>query len=155
MNRYFMGIWKKFLEAWDGYLENRAKKKYLKFGLIIGDSESYGYLGEPGNYWSDWHKWHRWENRIIDFGYQPHSLQSLIECGGYGRLLPELRKLEPGEEPIRYSLIRKAQKLAGSDKHLRVSNETPDGAFIGQYELPGTETAGGTPDDETGYSIED
>lgn len=83
----------------DKFLQSRIKKNYLQAVCILGDMESYSYLGTPVGHKQARDNVAYWTKRLIKIGYRPFTPDERIKFGGYGYdiKLTSLRRVE-GEE---------------------------------------------------------
>lgn len=75
-------------------------KRYIHHGACFGDAVSYLYMGECVGFRRMLRRLIRYEAEIARRGYMPHALCEFEGYGGYGKPLPKLRELEPGEDPV-------------------------------------------------------
>lgn len=70
-------------------------KRYTYHGLIVGDFDSYSFMGDPVG--TNWHeRWlHFWERKYIALGYVPLSNHDWQLAGGYGAPYEHLLRQKP------------------------------------------------------------
>lgn len=73
--------------------------RYVKWGLITGDVDSYDFMGAghwPGEWWK--RRWFNYlERKYIALGYIPLSAHDWMVAGGYGAPYKHLLRKEPYE----------------------------------------------------------
>lgn len=68
----------------DDIYERFVVSRYVKFGLILGDTDSYSYMGEPVGYDRLEKKFLKWEREYQMYGYQAVPRETWMRAGGYG-----------------------------------------------------------------------
>lgn len=83
---------KKMINLIKLFLEKKLLNRYTEVGKDLGDAISYSYMGQICGFKKLKKKFVKLQNRIVAKGYTPYTINQLVDAGGYGNILPVLKK---------------------------------------------------------------
>ena len=102
-------------------IKSYIKKKYLNFGVILGDRLSYSYMGKWVGYDKDIKKFLKLQEKIIKYGYKPICLNQFIGIGGWGEENNLILEKSQNKKEIKEILINNLLILGESENQTQIN----------------------------------